>query len=144
MRVSEVMHTPAVTCAPTSTLCEVGQLMERRQVGSVIVIDRVGEVAGIVTDRDIVLRGVAMGRSGDIAVDAVMTRNVATVDAGADIADAAATMMKRRVRRLPVVDDDGRVHGLIALDDLVRNLGHQTDDVSDLLRSQSSTSLPEV
>ena len=144
MRVSDVMHTPAVTCAPTSTLSEVGQLMGRRQVGSVIVIDRVGEVAGIVTDRDIVLRGVAMGRSGDIAVDAVMTRNVATVGAGADVAAAAATMMKRRVRRLPVVDDDGRVHGLVALDDLVRNLGHQADDMSDLLRSQSSSLSPEA
>ena len=49
-RVSDVMHMPAVTCAPTSTLCEVGQLMGRRQVGSVIVIDRVGEAAGIVMD----------------------------------------------------------------------------------------------
>ena len=144
MRVSDVMHTPAVTCAPTSTLCEVGQLMGRRQVSSVIVLDRVGEVAGIVTDRDIVLRGVAMGRSGDIAVDAVMTRNVDTVGTGADVADAAATMMKCRVRRLPVVDDDGRVHGLVALDDLVRNLGHQANDMSDLLRSQSSSLSPEA
>ena len=144
MRVSELMHTPAVTCAPTSTLREVGQLMERRRVGSVIVIDQVGEVAGIVTDRDIVLRGVAKGRSGDIAVDTVMTRNVATVDARADVADAAATMMKRRVRRLPVVDEDGHAHGLVALDDLVRNLGHQADEMTDLLLSQSSTPSPEA
>jgi len=69
MRVSEIMHTPAVTCAPTMTLREVGQLMARRHVGSVVVIDRVGEEAGIVTDRDIVLRGLATGRSGVIAVD---------------------------------------------------------------------------
>ena len=144
MRVSEVMHTPAVTCAPTSTLREVGDLMERRQVGSVVVVDRVGEVAGIVTDRDIVLRGVAKGHSADIPVDGVMTRNVATVDASADVGDAATTMMKRRVRRLPVVDDDGRIHGVIALDDLVRNLGHQTDDMSDLLRAQSSSLSPEA
>ena len=54
MGVSDLMRTPAVTCAPTSTLCEVGQLMERRQVGAVIVIDR-----------DIVLCGVAMGRSAE-------------------------------------------------------------------------------
>jgi len=77
-------------------------------------------------------------------MNAVMTRNVATVGAGADVADAAATMMKCRVRRLPVVDDDGRVHGLVALDDLVRNLGHQADDMSDLLRSQSSRLSPEA
>ena len=53
-------------------------------------------------------------------------------------------MMKRRVRRLPVVDEDGRIHGLLALDDLVRNLGHQAEDVSDLLRAQSSGVSPEA
>ena len=53
-------------------------------------------------------------------------------------------MMKRRVRRLPTVDEDGRIRGLIALNDLVRNLGHQADDVSDLLRSQSSSPSPEA
>jgi signal-transduction protein with cAMP-binding, CBS, and nucleotidyltransferase domain len=137
MRVSEVMHTPAVTCARTATLREVGQLMERRRVGSVIVIDEVGEVAGIVTDRDIVLRAVSKGRSADIRVDAVMTRNVATISARADIADAAATMMKRRVRRLPVVDETG-AHGVVALDDLVRNMSRQADEMTELLRSQST------
>jgi CBS domain-containing protein len=96
-------------------------------------------VAGIVTDRDIVLRGVAQGRSGDVQVDTVMTRNVATIDPGADVADAAATMMKRRVRRIPVVDRLGHAHGVVTLDDLVRGMGRQADEVSDVLLSQSST-----
>ena len=87
MRASEVMHTPAVICAPGTTLRETAQLMERRRVGSVIVIDEVVEVAGIVTDRDIVLRGVALGRSAGAPVDTVMTRNVATVDVHADVAE---------------------------------------------------------
>lgn len=143
MRVSELMHTPAVTCGPTTTIREVGQLMEHRHVGSVVVIDQVGEVAGIVTDRDIVLRGVAQGRTGDVAIDTVMTRNVATIDPRADIADAAATMMKRRVRRIPVVDELGRAHGVVTLDDLVRGLGHQADEISELLLSQSSTNALE-
>ena len=63
MRASEMMHTPAVICAPGTALRETAQLMERRHVGSVIVIDEVGEVAAIVTDRGIVLPGVALGRS---------------------------------------------------------------------------------
>jgi signal-transduction protein with cAMP-binding, CBS, and nucleotidyltransferase domain len=139
MRVSELMHTPVVSCAPTATVREVGVLMAQRHVGSVVIIDQVGEVAGIVTDRDIVLRGVAQGRSGDIQVDTVMTRNVATIDPGADVADAAATMMKRRVRRIPVVDRLGHAHGVVTLDDLVRGMGRQADEVSDVLLSQSST-----
>ena len=139
MRVSELMHTPAVTCAPTTTLREAGQLMARRHVGSVVVIDQVGEVAGIVTDRDIVLRAVAEGRSADVTVDTVMTRNVATIDTRADIADAAATMMKRRVRRLPVVDERGHVHGVLTLDDMLRDMGRQADEMSEVLLFQSSS-----
>jgi signal-transduction protein with cAMP-binding, CBS, and nucleotidyltransferase domain len=143
MRASEMMHTPAVICAPRTTLRETAQLMERRHVGSVIVIDEVGEVAGIVTDRDIVLRGVAQGRSAAAPVDTVMTRNVATVDVHADVAEAAATMMKRGVRRLPVTDETGHAHGLVALDDLLRRVGHDAEMVSELLARQSATTSVE-
>jgi signal-transduction protein with cAMP-binding, CBS, and nucleotidyltransferase domain len=138
MRVSELMHTPAVTCTSTTTVSAVARLMATRNVGSIIVIDAVGEVAGIVTDRDIAIRGVAQGRSGDIAVEMLMTRNVASIEPGADIADAAATMMKRRVRRLPVVDDRGHAHGVVALDDIVRNVTRQADEIGDLLLVQTS------
>jgi signal-transduction protein with cAMP-binding, CBS, and nucleotidyltransferase domain len=138
MRVSELMHTPAVTCTSTTTVSAVARLMATRNVGSIIVIDAVGEVAGIVTDRDIAIRGVAQGRSGDIAVEMLMTGNVASIEPGADIADAAATMMKRRVRRLPVVDDRGHAHGVVALDDIVRNVTRQADEIGDLLLVQTS------
>jgi signal-transduction protein with cAMP-binding, CBS, and nucleotidyltransferase domain len=138
MRVSELMHTPAVTCTSTTTVSAVARLMATRNVGSIIVIDAVGEVAGIVTDRDIAIRGVAQGRSGDIAVEMLMTGNVASIEPGADIADAAATMMKRRVRRLPVVDDRGHAHGVVALDDIVRNVTRQADEIGDLLLAQTS------
>jgi signal-transduction protein with cAMP-binding, CBS, and nucleotidyltransferase domain len=137
------MHTPAVTCAPSTPLREVARLMERHRVGSVVVIDNVGEAAGIVTDRDIVLRGVARGRSADVPVDSVMTRDVASVDVHADIADAAAMMMKRRVRRLPVTDEIGHAHGLVALDDLVRHVGRETDMVTELLAAQSASAAEE-
>lgn len=50
-------------------------------------------------------------------------------------------MVKRGVRRLPVVDERGQIHGLVALDDLVRDLGRQTDELSDLVRSQSSSAI---
>jgi signal-transduction protein with cAMP-binding, CBS, and nucleotidyltransferase domain len=139
MRVSELMHTPPVTCTPRATVGDVARLMASRNVGSVIIIDEVGEVSGIVTDRDIAMRGVAQGRSADIPVEAVLTRDVATIEPAADLADAASRMLKRNVRRLPVVDEHGEVHGLVALDDLVRNVGRQADELGDLLFSQAST-----
>jgi signal-transduction protein with cAMP-binding, CBS, and nucleotidyltransferase domain len=141
MRVSELMHTPAVTCRPTATIAEVARLMRDRNVGSVIVVDAVGYLAGIVTDRDVAVRGVGEGRSGDLAVEHIMSRNVATVPLHADVADAAGIMAKRRVRRVPVVDEDDTPHGLVALDDLVRHVGRQADAVADTVMVQV-TNLP--
>ena len=131
MRVSELMHTPPVTCRPNATIAEVARLMRDRNVGSVIVVDAVGYLAGIVTDRDVAVRGVGEGRSGDLAVEYVMSRNVATVPLHADVADAAGIMAKRRVRRVPVVDEEDTPHGLLALDDLLRHLGREADAVAD-------------
>jgi signal-transduction protein with cAMP-binding, CBS, and nucleotidyltransferase domain len=136
MRVSELMHTPAVTCRPGATIAEVARLMRDRNVGSVIVVDAVGYLAGIVTDRDVAVRGVGEGRSGDLAVEHIMSRNVATVLLHADVADAAGIMAKRSVRRLPVVDEDDTPHGLVALDDLVRHLGREADAVADTVMVQ--------
>jgi len=141
MRVSELMHTPAVTCRPGATIAEVARLMRDRNVGSVIVVDGIGYLAGIVTDRDVAVRGVGEGRSGDLAVEHIMSRNVATVLLHADVADAPGIMAKRSVRRLPVVDDDDTPHGLVALDDLVRHLGREGDAVADTVMLQA-TNLP--
>ena len=138
MRVSYLLSTPAVTCEPSDTLRTVAALMADRAVGSVVVV-RNGTLAGIVTDRDIVVRGVATGLSADVAVERVMTRNVASVPIGADITEAAATMGNRKVRRLPAVDMHGRVHGVISLDDVARHLGHQVDDLAGILLARAPT-----
>ncbi|HEX6420290.1 MAG TPA: CBS domain-containing protein [Acidimicrobiales bacterium] len=138
MRVSQLMHTPAVTCRPGATIGDVARLMRDRNVGSVVVVDDIGYLAGIVTDRDVAVRGVAEGRSADVAVEEVMSRNVATIPARVDVSDAAALMLKRRVRRLPVVDDDGVPHGMVALDDLIRQLGHDADAVADTVMVQAA------
>jgi signal-transduction protein with cAMP-binding, CBS, and nucleotidyltransferase domain len=138
MRVSELMHTPAVTCRPDATIADVARLMRDRNVGSVVVVDDVGYLAGIVTDRDVALRGVGEGRSGDLAVEHIMSRNVATIPLQADASNAAAIMAKRSVRRLPVVDENDTPHGMLALDDLVRQLGREADAVADTVILQAA------
>lgn len=138
MRVSTLMHTPAVSCAPSTTVRAVARLMEDRRVGSVVVV-KDESVIGIVTDRDIVVRGVAAGLSGDVPVERVMTRNVARVWVGADVSAAAETMWQRHIRRLPVVDAHGRLHGVIALDDVLRHVGREVDEVNDLLVAQATS-----
>ena len=136
MRVSSIAHAPAVTCEPSHTIRAVATVMAERGVGSVVVT-RDSAVVGIATDRDIVLRGVAQGLSSDVAIERVMTRSVATVPVAADISDAAAIMCRRRVRRLPVVDGQGRLHGMITLDDVARHVGREVDELTNLLVAQS-------
>ena len=138
MRISEIMHTPAVVCRPTATLREVARLMDRRNVGSVIVVDNVDYVSGIVTDRDIALRGAGAGQSPDIQVEAIMTRDVAAVRPSSDLLEAATVMQKRGVRRVPVIDDMGKLHGVIAFDDLFRHLSHEVDSLTDAVLAQST------
>jgi signal-transduction protein with cAMP-binding, CBS, and nucleotidyltransferase domain len=138
MRVSQFMHTPAATCGTNATLRDVAHIMDVKNVGCVVVIDSVGEVAGIATDRDIAVRGVGHGRSADVAVTEVMSRDVATISPSADEHQAAAIMTKRGVRRLPVVDEHAVVHGVVALDDLVRRLGRDAEELNELLVTQAA------
>jgi CBS domain-containing protein len=136
MNVSYLATAPAVICHPFDNLRTAAALMADRDVGCVIVAARDGALVGIVTDRDIVVRGVGKGLSPDTLVDAVMTRNVASVLVGADIDAALSTMSARGVRRLPVVDVHGVVHGVISLGDVAHHLGHQMDNLAELLLGQ--------
>jgi signal-transduction protein with cAMP-binding, CBS, and nucleotidyltransferase domain len=136
MHIADLMHTPPVVCETRRTIREVAGLMETRDVGCVMVVDDAGALAGIVTDRDLALRGVGAGRSADVTVDEVMTRDVATVSPHAPLETAAATMRRRGVRRLPVTEDDGRIHGMITTDDLLQHLGTTADALTDTLLSQ--------
>lgn len=138
MRISELMHTPAVTCGPTTKLGEVARLMRDRNVGSVLVVDQIGYLAGIVTDRDVAVRGMGEGRSADVEVEHVMTRDVATTTLQADVSDAVAIMAKHVVRRLPVVDQDDRPHGVVTFDDVIRHLGTETDALADMVILQAT------
>jgi signal-transduction protein with cAMP-binding, CBS, and nucleotidyltransferase domain len=131
------MHTPAVICRSSATLAEVALLMRDRSVGSVVVLDHIGYLAGIVTDRDLAVRGLGGGHSPESPVEQVMTRDVATVSVHADASEAATIMARRMVRRLPVVDEHGHIHGVVTLDDLMRHLAAETDRLADTVLMQA-------
>jgi signal-transduction protein with cAMP-binding, CBS, and nucleotidyltransferase domain len=138
MKVSEVMHTPVVSIGPHATLREAAELMDARNVGCLVVVDHLGYLTGIVTDRDITIRGVGVGRSCDAPVESVMTRDVATVSPNADVSAAQATMQKRAVRRVPVADDMWRPHGMISMDDILGTFGHEFDAMTDMVNAQGT------
>ena len=119
MNISDYMHTPPTTCRPSATLAEVARLMEFDEVGSVIVTTDAGEIAGIVTDRDLVVRGLARDGGPSTPAGTVMSAPVFTVHEHEDPYDAAAKMARGGCRRLPVVNVTGQLQGVVSLDDIM-------------------------
>ena len=118
MQLSSAMHTPPVTCDLDATLEDVARMMEFDEVGSVVVMDD-NRIAGIVTDRDLVIRGLAHDCGPMTRVEAVMSAPVITVHETQDAFEAAAKMARAGCRRLPVVSVTGQLHGVVSLDDIM-------------------------
>lgn len=129
MRAIEGIRRSGVAIAPERTMGEAAEIMERSGVGALAVVDG-DHLVGIVTDRDLVRRGLARGLAADVRVDALMSSPVVTIEADADLRAAYAIFRSNAVRRL-VVTDRGRFAGVVAIDDLLINLAA---DLSDLVR----------
>ncbi len=135
MQVKELMSKNIASVTPDTPIVEVAKIMKKMNIGSVPVCDG-DKVIGILTDRDIVLRDVAMGKNVEgVTARDVMTVGISTAEPEMDIHEAARLMSDKQVRRLPVVDDD-RLVGMLALGDIaVRtkledNAGDALSDIS--------------
>lgn len=129
MRTIDAVRRSGVGIRPEQTIREAAVLMEQAGVGSLAVIDG-QNLVGIVTDRDLVRRGLARGLASDARVDGVMTSPVVTISADADLHDAFAIFRTHAVRRLAVVRDEQFV-GMTTVDDLLVDLAA---DLTDLAR----------
>lgn len=121
MTIAQMMTSNPEAAQAGDTLRQVAARMEAGNFGSMPVLDG-GRLAGVVTDRDIAVRGVARGLAPDAPVRAVMTPDPVCVGLDCDIAEAAQLMQDRQIRRLYVTDDDTLV-GVVALADLVGGAG---------------------
>jgi CBS domain-containing protein len=118
MQVKDIMTTAPLCCSPDDAIEHVAALMREHDCG-VIPVCAGGELAGIVTDRDVVCRAVAGGRLATTRpVREIMSAPVHTVHQDEDVQAAIDTMEAKQVRRLPVVDDRGVVVGIVAPSDL--------------------------
>jgi signal-transduction protein with cAMP-binding, CBS, and nucleotidyltransferase domain len=129
MRTKEALRRSGIAIEPGRTIQVAAEIMEQTGVGALAIVDG-DQLVGIVTDRDLVRRGLARGLALDARVDAVMTAPVVAIDAGADLHDAFALFRIHALRRLAVVED-GQFVGMVAIDDLLMNLA---SDLSDLAR----------
>jgi CBS domain-containing protein len=119
-QIRDVMTTNPSTVESTSAVVQAARVMKQVDAGVVPVTDN-GRLAGIVTDRDIPIRVVAEGKDpGSTTVGEVASKNLVTVDPQQDLDEALRLMAQHKVRRLPVVEEDGRLVGVLAQADVAR------------------------
>lgn len=120
MKVQDLCVCDVATVNRETSLARAGTLMSRFQVGALPVVDRNDRVIGMITDRDALLEVVRRNTpASEIHVDEVMSHRPATVRPEDDVMDALEEMKNAQVRRLPVVDEEGRLEGIVSIDDII-------------------------
>ena len=118
MRVKDAMHQGVHWVESTTSLTEIAQLMKQHNIGA-IPIGESDRLVGMVTERDIVCRGLAKGLDlADAKARDVMTKGIFYTTETAEVAEAAALMEKHKVRRLPVIDNRKRMTGMLSVGDV--------------------------
>jgi CBS domain-containing protein len=116
-------------CTPKSSAEEAARLMRENDCGAIPVVD--GEnskkLVGVVTDRDIAVRGVGEGLGPDAPVSKLMTKGPESCSAEADVHEVEQVMMEKKVRRVPIIDAAGQLVGIIAQADLARKVGNEQE-----------------
>jgi CBS domain-containing protein len=120
MKVQDIMTTEVETCGADSDLGAAATIMWKRDCGSVPVVDGEGKVVGMITDRDICMAVATRNKlASAIKVGEVISGRVYACAPDDRIEDALETMQSAQLRRLPVVDDDGKLHGILSINDVV-------------------------
>ncbi len=138
MRASEIMTKNVRHAPPNATLREVAEMMRDGDMGAVPVVDD-GKLIGIVTDRDIVVRAVSTGKTADSPISEAMTTELFTVASEDFVFEAIRLMGDKQVRRIPVVNNDGSLAGIIAIADVALEMEDERE-IAETLEEISSGS----
>jgi CBS domain-containing protein len=138
LRCSEIMASNVRTATRTTSLQDVAAMMRDGDMGSVPVVED-GSLIGIVTDRDIVVRSVAEGKDPSSTVDQAMTTEIYSVRPDDFVFEAIRLMGDKQVRRVPVVDDSGKLAGIISMADVALEMEDQ-QEIAEALEEISSGS----
>ena len=137
MKLREVMTNPVIRIHPDETVSVAARTLQHYNIGILPVCGMDGKVCGLVTDRDLVVRCLAAGKSpATTPVRDVMTAQIVTARPDMDAATAASLMGSRQIRRLPVIEN-GKLCGMVSLGDLA-NREESAIDAGDALSEISS------
>ena len=147
MKASELMTKDPAVVHPDDTVREAASRMERNDCGCLPVVENgnSGRLVGVVTDRDIATRAVGHGRGPDTQVSEIMSADPHCCRSEDDVATVQQIMAEEQVRRVPVVDQDGRPVGMIAQADLARAAEYRVEvSDSDLAHVVERVSAPKT
>jgi CBS domain-containing protein/osmotically-inducible protein OsmY len=152
MKCKDLMTRNPEACVPTDTAARAAQIMKNEDVGPVPIVAGRGDkhLIGIVTDRDLALNVVAEGEDPNrVRVDEIMSRDLVSCRPEDDVERALHSMTERKVRRLPVVDKDGKLVGIISQADIARKLdeaetGEVVGEISEPTRGPIGRTLTKV
>ena len=154
MKVSDVMTKTPAFCRPETNLGSAVEVLWNRNCGILPVVDGDGRVVSVVTDRDICIAlGTRNRLPGELTVSEVATRRAVCCGADEDVRSALGKMAEAKVRRLPVVNADGGLEGLLSMDDVVsranpksmaKGNGLTAEDVVSALQKLYAPLLPQT
>ena len=144
MTIGRICQRAVDTAKVDETIQAAAQRMGSRNVGTLVVLDDSHHPIGILTDRDITVRVAGQGRDGKtVLVGEVMTERVQTAFEGLAVEDALSAMRAKGIRRLPVVGTNGKLLGVVSLDDILSSLAGEFRDLARLLEKEQPSSLAE-
>lgn len=130
MILKEISRPDVVTASAATTLATLGQLMADKNVGAVVILDDQGKVEGIVTDRDLALALTTKGGTLSQTAGEVMTQPVHTIWEDEGVFNASQYFLGHQVRRLPVIDREDHLRGIVSIDDLFGLLARELFNVA--------------
>jgi len=139
-----VMTKNPACCLPADTVTKAAELMKSHNIGSIPVIEneQTKKLIGIVTDRDLTLKIVAAGLDAkSTKVESVMTRKVVTCRAGTDLQKALDAMSEHQFRRIPIVNKNNKILGMISQADVATRYGHSKKTASMVKRISHATAI---
>ena len=136
--IAEVVQSPVATVEPGFTVRQAAKLMDERSVGALVIVDAAEHPQGIITDRDLVVL-LAEGVDPDAATIGCFAGQMLQTARGTDsIREVTDRMRKHGVRRLPVVDGDNRLVGIVSLDDVLRLVSRSLTDLAETIENELS------
>lgn len=138
-----VMTKNPICCQPSDSVMKVAQWMKRENIGSIPVIenDETRKLVGIVTDRDLALKVVGQGSDPkSVQVEEVMTHKLVTCQPDDDIQRALARMSEHQLRRIPIVNDENKILGIISQADVATRV-NQPEKTAEVVKDISKTNV---